>query len=362
MTSRREVIKAGVAGGVLAATGALRAETQPLSILVLGGTGFIGPHMVRNALARGHSVTLFNRGRTNSSLFPELETIKGDRANDLTGLEGRSWDVVIDNSGYAARDVKASADLLADNVEHYLFISSISVYASFAEPNDVSSPVEQLADPEPEEFSWDDYGAHKAKAEQNVVNATGAERSSLLRPTYVVGPGDHTDRFTYWPVRASKGGEMIWPGSPSHNVQVVDVRDLATFTIDVVESRNAGAFNVASPRGAITMGMLHDASVSITGADMEAVWVADEFLTESDETAGLFPVWHPRSGPLAHLSSVDTSKARAAGLQSRDVTDTVRDLMTWWDTLPKERVANARFRLTPEKEAELIAAWRRRAG
>lgn len=358
MTSRREIIKAGVAGGLLAATGVLRAATKPLDILILGGTGFIGPHMVREALGRGHSVTLFNRGRTNSNLFPELETIKGDRSNDLTGLEGRQWDVVIDNSGYMARDVRASAELLKPNIGYYLFISSVSVYENYSQPYDESAAVEQLPGAEPEEFSWEVYGALKALAENHVIDTMGDEHSSVLRLTYVVGPGDHTDRFTYWPVRTSRGGEMIWPGSRRHNIQVIDVRDLATFAIDCAERTTAGVFNVATPVGAVTMGSLLDASLAVTGADMTPVWVSDEFVSSTEGTGGLFPIWHPQSGEFAHVSSADTSRAIAAGLQNRSVEGTVRDLMTWWDTLPEERVANARFGMTPEKEAELIAAWR----
>ena len=365
MANRREVIKAGMAGGLLAATGmsgVLRAETKPLDILILGGTGFIGPHMVREALGRGHSVTLFNRGRTNSNLFPELETIKGDRGSDLSGLEGRKWDAVIDNSGYMARDVKASAELLAENVGYYIFISSVSVYENYDQPYDETAAVEKLPGAEPEEFSWEVYGALKALAEDHVIATLGDDRSSVFRLTYVVGPGDHTDRFTYWPVRTSQGGEMIWPGSPSHNLQVIDVRDLAVFAIDSAERSTPGVFNVATPVGAVTMGSLLDASVKVTGADMTPVWVSDEFVGSTEAATGAFPIWHPQTGQFAHVSSADTTRAIEAGLRNRSVEDTVRDLMAWWDTLPEERVTSARFQMTPEKEAELIAAWHAQQG
>ncbi len=251
-TSRRDIIKAGVLGAAVSTSWPLSAaeiETpgnRPLDILVLGGTGFIGPHMVREALRRGHAVTLFNRGKTRAELFPDLETIIGDRDNGLSGLEGRRWDVVIDNSGYVPRHVQDSARLLAPNVSHYLFVSTVSVYADFVEDIDEDSPLATVADETTEERTNETYGPLKALCEQRVRDALGDERTTVLRPTYICGPGDPTDRFTWWPVRTARGGEMLWPGRPGDTIQIIDVRDFANFTIDWVEQRTAGTFIAAT--------------------------------------------------------------------------------------------------------------------
>ena len=276
--TRRQFIKAAVLGGVAAATypaaasGAIPARegegSKGIDILVLGGTGFIGPHMVREALRRGHSVTLFNRGRTNDSLFPDVETIKGDRDGGLEGLRGRRWDAVIDNSGYVPRHVRDSARLLADSAGYYLFVSSLSVYADFSRPIDESSPVQTLADESIEEVTGSTYGPLKAICERWGRDAFGADRYSVLRPTYICGPGDHTDRFTYWPVHTSRGGEMLWPGRPSAPLQIIDVRDLASFTIDSVEQRLVGTYNMVTPEGEYTMGRLLLDSQAVSGGLM----------------------------------------------------------------------------------------------
>lgn len=361
-TNRRQFIKATAAGAVAASLplGAHaeghESEWRPLEILILGGTGFIGPHMVREALRRGHGVTLFNRGRTNNTLFPDLETIIGDRSNDLTGLEGRKWDVVIDNSGYMHHDVRASASLLAPNVEHYVFISSISAYESMAAPMYEDSPLAALEDESVTEFDWSIYGALKAVSERIVGEEMGEDRTTVLRPTYIVGPGDHTDRFTYWPVRVRQGGRMLCPGSPEHPIQVIDVRDLANFTVDVVERRTAGVFNTTTPIGSYTMHQMLEDSQAVAATTVEPVWVGDEFVMQQ-QLMGALPIYHPISGDYSHASSASSERARAAGLHNRPVRETIRDLLTWWDTLPAERHANTRFRMTPEREAELLAEW-----
>lgn len=364
--NRREVLKVGMLGAVAAATGvpvtslAGERSTKPagaLDILVLGGTGFIGPHMVREALARGHGVTLFNRGRTNSGLFPDLETIKGDRAGDLQGLANRRWNAAIDNSGYMPQYVQNSARTLAENIDQYLFISSISAYASFAEANHEGSPLAVLED-EGAEFSWENYGALKVLCEKRVSEELGKNRTTILRPTYICGPGDTTDRFTYWPVRAQHGGRMLWPGSPAHTMQIIDVRDLATFVIDCLEAKTAGVYNTVTPVNSYTMGDLLQDCQEITSTTVEPVWVDDAFVEKNQANqGGELPIWHPQSGEYAHASSVSGERARKAGLRNRPVRETIRDLMTWWDTLPEERVASAKFGMTAEKEAELIAAW-----
>lgn len=368
--NRREFIKAGVLGAAVAAVGlpdnaaadAHRKANKPLDILILGGTGFIGPHMVREFLRRGHSVTLFNRGKTNNTLFPDLETIKGDRAGELEGLAGRGWDAVVDNSGYMPQYVAHSAATLSPNIGQYVFVSSISAYESYAQPNDEDSALAMMDDADAQEFSWDFYGALKARCEKRAAEELGEDRLTVVRPTYVCGPGDHTDRFTYWPVRVSKGGAMLWPGTPDSPIQIIDVRDLANFVVDTIENKTTGIFNTVTPAGSYTMGRLLEDSQAVLATTVEPVWVSDAFVAESGAGAGgALPIWHPVSGDVAHVSSVSGVRARAAGLHNRPVRETIRDLMTWWDTLPEERIASARFAMTAEREAELIATWKANA-
>lgn len=363
--NRREFIKASVLGGAAVATGALtgtavaagheKPPADTLDMLILGGTGFIGPHMVREALRRGHSVTLFNRGRTNNELFPDLETIKGDRGGDLEGLKGRQWNVVIDNSGYVPRHVENSATLLADSVDHYLFISTISVYATFADPMDENSPLGTLEDETVEEVTGETYGPLKVLCEKRATAAMGEDRTTILRPTYICGPGDHTDRFSYWPVRTSKGGPMLWPGGPDYTTQIIDVRDLANFTIDCVERRTAGIFNTVTPPKSYTFGEFLEDCEAVTAQEVEPVWV-DEAFIEANEVQ--LPVWHPKSGPYANVSNVSGDRAWAAGLRNRPERETIRDLMTWWKTLPDDRTETTRAGLTAEREAELLELFR----
>jgi len=368
--NRREFIKAGLLSGAIAAVGlpgaamasSHRSASKPLDILILGGTGFIGPHMVREFLRRGHSVTLFNRGKTNNELFPDLETIKGDRAGDLEGLAGREWDAVVDNSGYMPQYVAHSAATLSPNIRQYLFVSSISAYESFAKPNSEDSPLAMMDDADAQEFSWDFYGALKARCEKRAAEELGSDRLTVVRPTYVCGPGDHTDRLTYWPVRVSKGGEMLWAGTPDSAIQIIDARDLANFVVDTIENKTTGIFNTVTPVGTYTMGNLLEDSQSVLASSVDPVWVSDAFIEDSGAAAGgALPIWHPASGEYANASSVSGARARAAGLHNRPVKETIRDLMAWWDTLPEERIANARFAMTAEREAELIAAWKARS-
>ncbi|MFQ5608859.1 MAG: NAD-dependent epimerase/dehydratase family protein [Woeseiaceae bacterium] len=303
MGNRRNFIKAGLLGGALAASGlpgfarakSFVVNSKPLDILVLGGTGFIGPHMVREALRRGHAVTLFNRGRTNVALFPDLETIKGDRDNGLDGLKGRQWDAVIDNSGYVPRHVADSARLLSPNVGFYLYISTIAVYADFTVSNDEDSALATIDDESIEEVTGETYGPLKALCEKRVGSEIASDRLSIVRPTFICGPGDHTDRFTYYPARTKKGGTMAWPGSPQHEMQVVDVRDLASFVVDSVVDGISGTFNAVSPPGTYNFGDLLDDSQAVTGAAVESVWLDDAFIA-ANEARGSFPIYFPAHG------------------------------------------------------------------
>ena len=372
--NRRQFIKGGLLGGAAIAAGALtgpavaraeRSGSKPLSILVLGGTGFIGPHMVREALRRGHSVTLFNRGRTNNELFPDLETIAGDRGGDLAALQGRKWDAVIDNSGYVPRHVANSAAMLTANVAQYLYISTIAVYDDFSKPNDENSALATIADESTEEVTGETYGPLKALCEKRARAAIDAERLTILRPTYICGPGDHTDRFTYWPVRVSKGGEMLLPGTADHAMQIIDVRDLANFTIDCLDEGISGTYNTVTPAGAYTMGQLLADSEAVTSVTVDPVWVDEAFAAAAEATnkvqnRGMFPIWHGLSSEQAAVPQVSGARARAAGLHNRPVRETIRDLLAWWRTLPADRTAAMQAGMSAELEAQLIAQWKAR--
>jgi 2'-hydroxyisoflavone reductase len=363
--TRRQLLKTSLLGGAAVATGATPGVSagmqgpgpsgQPLRILILGGTGFIGPHMVREALRRGHTVELFNRGRTNNELFPDLRLYRGDRDGGLDVLKGRSWDVVIDNSGYVPRHVADSARLLAQAASHYLYISTISVYGDFASPIDENSALATIDDETIEEVTGETYGPLKALCENRVLAEMGADRTTILRPTYICGPGDRTDRYTYWPVRTMRGGEMLWPGTPADDIQIIDVRDLANFTIDSVEARTAGIYNTVVPAGSFTMGQLAEDCRAVTAADMRPVWVSAEFLAEQE--VGL-PIWTNPNGEMGNLLRVSGRRAAAAGLRTRPTRETARDTIAWWKTLPPERTAAPRAGLEPEREAELLALWR----
>ena len=365
---RRRFLKSSLLGGAAIAAGcAPEADTgqaqatepsRPLKILILGGTGFIGPHMVREALRRGHEVSLFNRGRTNNELFPDLTLYKGDRNNGLQSLEGGKWDVVVDNSGYVPRHVEDSARLLAPVVSHYVYISTISVYDVSPAPITEDSPVATMEDESVEEVTGETYGPMKALCEQRVTAELGADRTSILRPTYICGPGDRTDRYSYWPVRTMRGGEMLWPGTPQDDIQIIDVRDLANFTADCVEQKIAGTFNTVTPVNSFKMGDLLEDSLAVTDADMTPVWVDNEFISANKiGEGGALPIWEDPDGEYAALSQVDGSRAAAAGLRNRPTRETARDTISWWKTLPPDRGDKLRAGLSAEKEAEFLNLW-----
>lgn len=325
-----------------------------LRILILGGTGFIGPHMVREALRRGHEISLFNRGRTAGDLFPDLETFIGDRDNQLDALEGHKWDAVIDNSGYVPRHVADSARLLSKAASHYLFVSSISVYESLGIANDEDSPLATMSDETVEEVTGATYGPMKALCEKMAAREFGADRLTILRPTYVCGPGDRTDRYTYWPVRTMRGGRMLWPGSPSDPIQIIDVRDLANFSIDCVEERTTGIYNTVTPAGAFTMGDLQNDCVAVAAADMTPVWVSASFLRENDALRSI-PIWSSPEGEGSKAALVNGERSFAKGMKTRPTRETARDTIAWWKTLPEERRAQLRAGLSAEQEADLLS-------
>jgi 2'-hydroxyisoflavone reductase len=329
--------------------------------------------MVRRARERGHTVTLFNRGRTNEDLFPDVETLIGDRDGQLDALKGHQWDAVIDNSGYVPRHVRDSAQLLSTAAQQYLFISSVSAYASLEEPGiSESSPLGTMPDPTVEEVTGETYGPLKVLAEQ-AVQAAFPNGATIVRPGYIVGPGDSTDRWTYWPVRVAAGGEMLAPGDRTAPMQVIDARDLAAFTINLLEKRTTGPFNAVGPASAMSMAEMLDGLKAATGADTTFTWVDQEFLLARNAS---FPIWSPTVGPYAGVHQVQTQRAIAAGMTYRPLATTATDTLAWWNGLDEERRNGMRagLRMPPdlgsgpaslaaqrEVEVKLLEAWRTKA-
>ena len=360
-TTRRSILKAGAGTAFALAAGRLSAgeEKKMKTILILGGTGFIGPHLTEQALARGFSVTHFNRGKHNAKV-EHVETLLGDRKGQLDSLKGRSWDAVVDNTGYIPKYCKMSADLLAPSTGYCLYISSVSAYASFLKPNDEDSPTGVLANPDEEQVTNDSYGPMKALCEQ-YVRAAYSTRSSIVRPGYIVGPLDPTDRFTYYPVRVANGGEMAVPGTPADPVQVIDVRDLTRFMLDLVERRVAGNFNAVTAPGALNMDGLVSSCQRVTGVDTKFTWIDEDFLVKElkPEELNLAP-WDPIHGEYAAASLTGIQRSVAEGLRSRPLDETVRDTLAWHAIRPAERQAALRSGLSPELEAKLLTAWHAR--
>ena len=367
--NRRRLIQAGLLGGATVAAGGLPAVAtaaedskeshRSLNILILGGTGFIGPHMVIEALRRGHNVSLFNRGRTNSALFPDLELYVGDRDSGLDALKGHSWDAVVDNSGYVPRHVADSARLLSSAASHYLYISSISAYADFGRANDENSPLATMDDETVEEITGETYGPLKALCEKRAAAEINAGDLTILRPTYVCGPGDHTDRFTWWPARTMRGGDMLWPGTRADKIQIIDVRDLANFVVDSLEQKITGIYNMVTPAGGYLMGELHDDCLAITASDMNAVWVSGKFIDDNKLAEGRsIPIWSSPDGDSGKVAFVNGEKAVAAGLRNRPIRETARDALAWWKTLPEERTSKPNAGLSAAAEKDALELWK----
>jgi 2'-hydroxyisoflavone reductase len=327
-----------------------------MNILIIGGTRFLGRHLVDSALARGHEVTLFNRGKSNPDLFLNIETILGDREHDLEKLSGREWDAVIDTSGYVPRIVRLSAQSLEANVKRYVFISSISVYANFNKVGiDENDPVGKIEDESFEEITGESYGPLKALCEKAVQDVFGENRALIIRPGLIVGPNDPTDRFTYWPVRVARGGDVLAPEKPDAPVQIVDVRDLSDFIIKLIEENASGLYNATGPDYDLTMGALLDAGKQVSKSDARFHWASVEFLTENKvEAWSDLPVWLPSSGDEAGVSRANVSKAINAGLKFRPLEETVRDTLEWAKMRPPDH--EWRAGLKAEREAQLLTA------
>ena len=319
-----------------------------MRLLILGGTKFLGRAVAEAALARAHELTLFTRGQTNADLFPEAEHLHGDRTQDLSALEGRRWDAVVDTSGYVPHVVRASAEVLSPATEHYAFVSSISVYPDFSRPVHEESPVAELGDLPVDELlpDYSNYGPLKALCEREVVEAF-AGRSLSVRAGLIVGPHDPTGRYTYWPHRAARGGEILAPGPPGRPAQFVDVRDLGDWIVHAAEEQLTGAFNATSEPHALAD------VLAAAGADGNVTWVDEEFLLEREVGQWLeLPLWvSAEEGAAFH--EVDRTKAHGAGLRHRPLEETARATLAEAGTV--EGVG-----LTPEREAELLRDWHAR--
>jgi 2'-hydroxyisoflavone reductase len=362
-------ISAAAAGVSLRTSAVVPRPGRAKRILILGGTGFLGPAIVEAALTCGHELTLFNRGRTNPGLFPEVEKLQGQRrrptregqpAQDLSALEGRRWDLVIDTSGYFTGEVEDTARLLADAVGQYVFVSSISVYRDL-EQNDAviteSSPVATLEDRYTTDFgpNYANYGALKALCEQAAETAMPG-RTTAIRPGYIVGPRDNSDRFSYWPARIARGGDILAPGSQDAEQQMIDVRDLGAWIVHVGEQGLTGAFNANGFDARISTAELLYTAKGVLNHDCRFTWVDDAFLEAQKVSAwGEMPCWIPAS----KYNHTDNSKAIAAGLRFRQIAETIRDTWHWVrDERPKD--APWRAGMTAARESEILAAWRSR--
>ncbi len=367
MTSRRSFLR--LAAGAAAAAG-LRLDATPLEpaagrslrLLVLGGTGFLGPHVVEHAVARGHRVTLFNRGITNPDLFPDLENLRGDReTGEIGALAGRTWDAAIDTSAVLPRWVRDSSRALAGRVGQYLFTSSISVYPDTSRPGiDELSPVARPADPSSEVVTAGTFGGLKVLAEREVRRAFPGT-ATIVRPGALAGPGDPTDRFTYWPARIHRGGEVLAPGRPSYPVQLLDARDLAAFYVHLLERSTSGVYNAVGPLSPLSTAELLYGIRATVSSDVRFTWVRDEFLFGQGVSAWTdLPLWVPPRNGLEGFFRISNRRGVDAGLVFRPLADTARDVFAWYLKLPDERRARLRTGLTAEREVEVLTAWHNR--
>ena len=366
------VVGAGLAmGGASACAGEASPPTDalpsPKRILIFGGTGFIGPHTVQYALERGHRVTTFTRGRSETALPPEVEQLVGDRNDDHSALEGRTdFDVVIDNNGQDYRWVETSTELLKDVVDQYIFVSSISAYKLegfdwsradqvMVEPL-VGTDYERITESQTEGWTYGDatdYGHYKAMSE-DITHAAFPGRATIVRPGLIVGPGDRTNRWGYWPKRIDEGGEVLAPGNPEHANQVIDQRDLTEWIVRLAEDGTPGNFNGTGPGERMSMGSMLEQIGTATDTPHTLTWVPEAFLEAQElQPWGDFPAWIP-GDPLMF---VDVSASVAAGLTFRPIQVTARDVIAFEKSRPAEELEGRRFGITREREQEVLEAW-----
>jgi 2'-hydroxyisoflavone reductase len=376
-TTRRNFIKVSAMTGGAVGLGMLASRSsnaqnkpKPMSILILGGTGFTGPFQVKYALERGHKVTVFNRGKTKPGELPEgVEQLIGDRNGQLDALKGRKWDVVIDNPTSVPVWVRDAAQILKGNVDRYVFISTISVYAEHSTPGkEEDAPLAKYEGEDAMKETRDTliasqfklYGPLKALSEAEAEKWFPG-KTLVIRPGLIVGPGDQTDRFTYWPVRIDRGGEVLAPGNPADPVQFIDARDIAEWTIRMVENGATGVYNATGPTQPIGIGEMLDGIKGALKSDAKFTWADAEFL-EAQKVAPWsdMPVWIPPTGEMGGMGRTSIKKALAAGLTFRPLDVTARDTLAWFKTLPADRQATLKAGLKPERENEVLEAWHKR--
>lgn len=382
-TNRRSFLKHAAAGtgalglGVPLTGMGIRSETpeplpepgraaRALQILILGGTGFTGPHQVRYAVSRGHTVTVFNRGRREADLPASVEHLMGDRNDDLESLKGREWDVVIDNPTTLPNWVRLSGELLRNATSQYVFISTISVYGDTSQVGmDETTPVLPYeGETDPFQLTVQDagrfYGALKALSEREAAYWFPG-RATIIRPGLIVGPGDESDRFTYWPARIDRAGEVLAPGTPNDPTQIIDARDLAEWTIRMAENGEVGVFNATGPNQPRPMGDMLTGIREAIGSDATFTFADQDFLAEQQVRAwSNMPVWVPASPDNAGFMRVSVAKAVAQGLTYRPLAETARATLAYYKSRPAERNAQMRAGLPADREAEVLAAWHAR--
>ena len=370
-TTRRHFIKLSAAAGGGLGLGIRSTRlfgensVKPLRILILGGTGFTGPYQVRYALSRGHKVTTFNRGKTHPGELPsEVEQLIGDRNGQLDALKDRQWDVAIDNPTTLPEWVRNAGQILKGNVGHYAFISTISVYADTSKGVDETGPLARYDGPDPYKETleamrasgYKTYGPLKALSEKEAQKWFPG-KTLIIRPGLIVGPGDETDRFTYWPVRIDRGGEVLAPGNPNDPVQFIDARDLAEWTIRMVENRETGIYNATGPAKPLGIGKMLDEIKDALNSNAKFTWVPADFLKQQNvEAWSNMPVW---AGDELGLARTNINRALAKGLTFRPLAETARDTLAWFKSLPQDRQSKIHAGLTAEREAEVLTAWKK---
>jgi 2'-hydroxyisoflavone reductase len=371
-TTRREFIIRSAAAGAGLSLGITPAKlfaektVKPLRILILGGTGFTGPFQVRYALSRGHQITVFNRGKTHPGELPnEVEQLIGDRNGQLEALKNRKWDVAIDNPTTLPAWVRDAAQILKGNVDRYVFISTISVYTDPPPAGiDENSPLLKYDGPDPYKETLEamraggfkTYGPLKVLSEKE-AGKWFPGKALIIRPGLIVGPGDESDRFTYWVVRIARGGEILAPGDPKDPVQFIDARDLAEWTIRIAEQGETGIYNATGPAKPLVMGNMLNGMNEELKSDAKFTWVNAEFLKQQKvEAWSDMPVW---AGDELGLSRTDISRALAKGLTFRPLAETTRDTLAWFKSQPAERQAKLKAGLPPEREAAVLALWKK---
>ena len=370
-TSRREFLQFAAAGTAVGLGvhsdrlfGSTPQQDQSLRILVLGGTGFIGPHMVRYAIARGHTVTIFNRGKTNTHLFPDVERLIGDRNDDLESLKGRTWDAVIDNSASNPRWVRLSAQLLKDSVDTYLFTSTRSVYSDVSQVGltEETGPLHEVDRAQVDSEERIPYGPAKVLCEMEANDALPG-RTLIVRPGLIVGPGDTTDRFTYWPARIDRGGEILAPGDPGNPAMFIDVRDLAEWYIHLLEQGALGVLNALGPASPLSFAELLYGVRAVTSTPLSFTWVDTDFLLEREiRPYSDMPLWVPARGESAGFQRFDLSKPLAMGIKYRPLAVTAKDTLDYHYSRAVERQQEMRPGISAEREAELLAEWHAASG